>query len=404
MRLFGEENFVTTVVWQKNDGPKNTAAQFSEDHEYLVVYGRNGPTWIPNRLERTAEMIARYKNPDNDPRGDWLLSDLAARNFYAQGRYSITTPKGRLIEGPPAGSYWRVSKRKFDELERDGRIWWGKGGDNRPGIKRFLSEVQEGVVPRTLWLWKDAGSTRHSKQEFSQIMSAEAGSDLFITPKPASLLGMVVRIATGGSDIVLDAFPGTGTTAHAVLATNKEDGGNRRFILCQMPYETKEQEQNKENICESITAERVRRVIKGVPKAKDENLRNGLGGTFSYFKLGKELRKQAILDGKDLPSFEALAGYVFFTATGEEFQPKKMKPPFIGTTCDRDVFLIYEQDIEKLKDMALNLEVARSMAKRSDRKKLVFAPTKYLDQDYLDRLGIEFCQLPFEIYQRAQGK
>ncbi|MGH8018721.1 MAG: site-specific DNA-methyltransferase, partial [Opitutaceae bacterium] len=130
----------------------------------------------------------------------------------------------------------------------------------------------------------------------------------------------------------------------------------------------------------------------------------GLGGTFSYFRLGKELRKQAILDGKDLPSYEALACYVFFTATGEEFQPKKMKPPFVGTSHDRDVFLIYKQDIEKLKDMALNLDLARLIAKRSKRRKLVFAPTKYLDQDYLDRLGIEFCQLPFEIYERAQGK
>lgn len=231
-------------------------------------------------------------------------------------------------------------------------------------------------------------------------MSAEAGSDLFVTPKPVSLLTMVLRVATDGSDIVLDSHAGTGTTAHAVLALNKEDGGNRRFILCQMPYETKEQEQKKENICESITAERVRRVIKGVPKAKDEAMRAGLAGTFSYFRLGKELRKQAILDGKDLPSYEALAGYVFFTATGDEFEPKKMKPPFIGASRDRDVFLIYEQDVEKLKDMALNLDLARKLGK-AERKKLVFAPTKYLDQEYLDRLNIEFCQLPFEIYQRA---
>ena len=175
--VFGEENFVATVIWQMSDGPKNTKTQFSEDHEYLVVYARNGPKWIPNRLARTEAMIARYKNPDNDPRGDWLLSDLAARNVYSQGRYSITTPTGRVIDGPPAGSYWRVNKAKFEELNKDGRIWWGESGDNRPGMKRFLSEVQEGVVPRTIWLWKDAGSTRHSKQEFSQIMSAEAGSD-----------------------------------------------------------------------------------------------------------------------------------------------------------------------------------------------------------------------------------
>lgn len=190
-----------------------------------------------------------------------------------------------------------------------------------------------------------------------------------------------------------------------MLKLNKEDGGNRRFILCQMPYETKEQEQKEENICENVTAERVRRVIRGVPNARDENLRAGLGGTFSYFRLGRELQKQSILDGQSLPSYEALAGYVFFTATGDEFRPEAMRREawFIGTGRDRDVFLIYEPDIARLKDMAWNLDLARAIAKHSDRPKLVFAPTKYLDQDYLDRLRIEFCQLPFEIYQRASN-
>lgn len=273
-----------------------------------------------------------------------------------------------------------------------------------PRLKRFISDVKAGVVPQTLWLHTEVGHTQDAKKELNETVSFETSEQVFNTPKPTELIKRILRIASDADSIVLDSFAGSGTTAHAVLALNKEDGGNRRFVLCQMPFETKEQENNKENICDTITAERFRRVIKGVPDAKDENLRNGLGGTFSYFRLGRELRKQAILDGKDLPSFEALAGYVFFTATGEEFQPKKMKPPYIGTSRDRDVYLVYEQDIEKLKDMALNLDLARSISTRGDRRKLVFAPTKYLDQDYLDRLGIEFCQLPFEIYQRAQGK
>jgi adenine-specific DNA-methyltransferase len=170
-----------------------------------------------------------------------------------------------------------------------------------------------------------------------------------------------------------------------------------------MPYETKEQEKNKENICERVTAERVRRVIQGVPKAKNESLREGLGGSFSYFRLGKEFHKQAMLDGRELPSYQTLAGYVFFTATGEEFEPKKLKAKewFIGTSRERDVFLIYNPDVEKLKDMALNLDQARRIAGYSDRRKLVFAPTKYLDQEHLDYYRIDFCQLPFEIYQVA---
>lgn len=172
-----------------------------------------------------------------------------------------------------------------------------------------------------------------------------------------------------------------------------------------MPFETKEQEEKKENICESITAERVRRVIKGVPKAKDEDLRNGLGGTFSYFRLGREVEKQAILDGKDLPGYEALAGYVFWTATGEEFQPKKLKRKqgFIGESRDHSVFLIYDDDLETLKDMALTLDIARALPEVKGKRKLVFAPTEYLGEDFLARLRVEFCQLPFEIYEAAES-
>jgi adenine-specific DNA-methyltransferase len=170
--LFGDENFVAVCVWHKMDGPKNTAEHFSVDHDYVVVYAKSASLWDLNLLPRTQRMLDRYKNPDNDPRGVWLLSDLAARNFYGQGRYPITTPSGRHIPGPPAGSYWRVSRQKFDELAKDNRIWWGESEDNRPGIKRFLSEVKAGVVGQTIWRWQEVGSTRNSKQALSQIMSA----------------------------------------------------------------------------------------------------------------------------------------------------------------------------------------------------------------------------------------
>ena len=279
--IFGPENFVAAVIWHKMDSPKNTAMHFSEDHDYILVYAKNSESWRPNGLERTEEMIARYKNPDNDPRGVWLLSDLAARNFYAQGRYPITTKAGKVIAGPPAGSYWRVSKSKFEELDRDNRIWWGESGDNRPGIKRFLSEVRQGVVPQTYWPWKHVGSTRNAKQELSQIMGAESGEDLFITPKPTKLVERMLQIGTDPSenDIVLDFFAGSGTTGHAVDSANAKDNGNRRFILVQLPEPTGNE--RLPNIAE-IAKERLRRAGK---KIREENpmFAGDLG--FRVFKL-----------------------------------------------------------------------------------------------------------------------
>ena len=279
--IFGPENFIATVIWHKMDSPKNSAIHFSEDHDYILVFARNSETWRPNGLERTEAMLARYKNPDNDPRGPWLLSDLAARNVYREGRYSITTKTGRVIAGPPAGSYWRVSKKKFEELDKDNRIWWGESGDNRPGIKRFLSEVRKGVVPQTYWPWKAAGSTRNAKQELSQLMGATSGEELFVTPKPTRLLVRMLQIGTinGGADIVLDFFAGSGSTGHAVLQANHKDRGNRRCILVQLPEPTDYPKYP--NIAE-LTKERLRRAAK---KITDENpmFTGDLG--FRVFKL-----------------------------------------------------------------------------------------------------------------------
>lgn len=231
--IFGASNFIATVVWHKMDSPKNSARHLSEDHEYLVLYARSSDQWRPNLLPRTEEMVARYKNPDDDPRGPWLLSDLAARNPYEGGRYSITTPSGRVIEGPPPGSYWRVNRKKFDELNADGRIWWGDGSV-RPGVKRFLSEVRGGVVPQTYWNWREVGSTRNAKQEFHRLMEASSGERLFLTPKPVSLLMRLLQIATDPDSLILDFFAGSGTTADAVMRANAADQGSRKFILVQL--------------------------------------------------------------------------------------------------------------------------------------------------------------------------
>ena len=398
--IFGVPNFITTIIWHKMDSPKNTALHISGDHESLHVYARNADIWRSNLLPRSDEMLARYRNPDNDPRGPWLLSDLAARNPYSKGRYSITTPSGNVIEGPPAGSFWRVSKERFDELDADNRIWWGESRNNRPGIKRFLSEVREGVVPRSLWAWKEVGSTRHSKQELSEVMSASASSDLFVTPKPTGLIKRILQIATDSNSLVLDSFAGSGTTAHAVLDLNKEDSGKRKFILVEC-----------EDYADTITAERVRRVINGVPSARDKSLQEGLGGSFTYCTLGEPIEMEGMLTGEALPEYSALAAYLLHIASGVsagESDLKRQNDDGLYYSNDTaSYYLIYEPDTDYLSSSEAMLNEERAMrisaASRKDGKKaIVFGAGKYIGQRDLTSMGITFCQLPYEMHVARQ--
>lgn len=234
--VFGAQNFVAQIVWQKVYAPKNSAQWFSEDHDYILVFARKKSSWTPNSLPRTAEMEARYKNPDNDPRGDWKAADVSARNPYSAGTYPITTPSGRIIAGPPRGTYWRYSEKKFRELDADNRIWWGKDGDNAPAVKRFLSEVASGRTPQTFWPYSEVGHTQDAKKTLLKYVPFEHTENVLNSVKPVQLIQRILHLATSADseDIVLDFFNGSGTTPHAVLAQNAEDGGNRRFISVQI--------------------------------------------------------------------------------------------------------------------------------------------------------------------------
>ncbi|MFD4018944.1 site-specific DNA-methyltransferase [Streptomyces sindenensis] len=235
--IFGPENFVNAIIWQKVYSPKNSARHFSEDHDYLLVYARNADKWTPGLLPRTAEQDSAYKNPDNDPRGPWKAGDLSARNYYSKGTYSITTPSGRVITGPPPGTYWRYSEQTMREMDSDGRIWWGRDGSNSPAVKRFLSEVKQGRVPQTFWPYSEVGHNQDAKKELLQRVKFATSDSVFDTPKPVRLLRRVLTVATNPaeSDIVLDFFAGSGTMGDAVMQANAEDGGNRRFVLVQIP-------------------------------------------------------------------------------------------------------------------------------------------------------------------------
>lgn len=278
-QVFFSENFIANIIWQKVFSPKSTARHFSDDHEYIVCFALNKSVWRPNPVPRSVAQDKAY--PDKDLRGPWTSGDLSARNFYSKGTYSITCPSGRIVAGPPPGNYWRFSEERFLELDRDNRIWWGKDGDNIPRFKRFLSDVQQGVVPQTLWKYEEVGHTQDAKQEIHDILRFENTADVFSTPKPVALIERIMRIATKPGDIVLDFFAGSGTTAQAVLNLNKEDGGDRRFILVSSTEVTKEAP-NK-NLCRDVCAERVRRVITGYTTKKGEATA-GLGGGFAYLR------------------------------------------------------------------------------------------------------------------------
>jgi len=208
------------VLWQKVYSPKNSARHFSEDHDYVVVYAKNANVWKPNLVPRSEDQDAAYKNRDNDPRGPWKTSDLSARNYYSGGMYAVTSPSGRLIEGPPTGRYWTISKEKFEAFGKGKRIWWGNKGDSIPQLKRFLSDVKQGVVPQTMWFYKDVGHTQDAKKELVSVMDFADSDSVFITPKPTKLIERILQIATNPGDLILDSFAGSGTTGHAVLKMN----------------------------------------------------------------------------------------------------------------------------------------------------------------------------------------
>lgn len=262
--IFGEQNFVGNVIWERAFSPKNDAKYFSDSHDYILVFAKSIVNFDIGLLPRTAETDSRYSNPDNDPRGAWTSGDLTVKTYSAAYDYPITTPSGRVVN-PSSGSCWRVSKERLKELIADNRIYFGKDGNNVPRLKRFLSEIQDGMTPTTIWKYQDVGHNQEGRQEVKKLFD---GKGYFDGPKPIRLMSRILRIAnTGKASIILDFFSGSATTAHAVMKLNAEDGGSRKFIMVQVPEKCDEDseayENGYKNICE-IGKDRIRRAGKQI--------------------------------------------------------------------------------------------------------------------------------------------
>lgn len=280
--IFGAQNFVAQLVWERAYAPKNDARFISNSHDYVLMYAQNISQFIVGRLPRTEEANARYQNPDNDPRGVWKPSDMSVKTYNAACDYPIIAPSGRVIE-PPTGRCWSLSKNGFLERLQDGRIWFGPDGNGVPCIKRFLTELKyDGMAPTSIMFYKDVGHSQEGAKEVTKILDAGA----FDGPKPVRLLNRLLTLAHLDKDsIILDFFSGSATTAHAVMQLNAEDGGHRKFIMVQLPEACDEKSEaykaGYKNICE-IGKERIRRAAK---KIAADNPGKSFDGGFRVFKL-----------------------------------------------------------------------------------------------------------------------
>ena len=265
--IFGPSSFIAQLIWERAFSPKNDAKFISNSHDYILMYSKNIEAFSIGRLPRTEEANARYSNPDNDPRGVWMSSDISVKTYNAACDYPITTPSGKIVE-PPAGRCWSLSKNAFFERLQDNRIWFGPNGDNTPRLKRFLSELKyEGMAPTSLLFYKEVG---HSQEGAQEVVSLFGDKGVFDGPKPVRLLQRLITLANLHDDsIVLDFFSGSATTAHALMKVNAEKQTNCKFILVQLPEKVSETKkgQGYKNICE-IGKERIRRAGK---KIKEEN-------------------------------------------------------------------------------------------------------------------------------------
>ena len=262
--IWGHNNFLAQIVWERAYSPINLMKHFSPSHDYVLVYAKNPELAFCNGIPRSKEANDRYSNPDDDPRGVWKPSDLSVGPAVESNIYPITTPSGRIVE-PPAGRSWSLSRNAFRERLQDNRIWFGPNGDSVPSMKRFLSELRKsGITPMTIWKYEEVGHSQEATQSLAKLFD---GKKYFDYPKPVGLIKRIIALYSQQDSIILDFFSGSATTAQSIFELNIDDTGSRKFILVQLPEKTAEgspaNRDGYKSICD-IAKERIRRAGKKI--------------------------------------------------------------------------------------------------------------------------------------------
>jgi site-specific DNA-methyltransferase (adenine-specific)/adenine-specific DNA-methyltransferase len=382
--VFGRGNFVACSAWQKRYSRENRVA-IGDAHEYVVTYAID-----PFKFKATArklplgpKQLAVYKNPNNDPRGKWRAVSLSAQGFRPNQMYEIVSPTTGKTHSPPEGSCWKVIEPEYKRLLADGRIYFGKDGNAIPSRIQFLSTI-EGIAPWTWWPHEEVGHTDESRKEVQTLFGTQTAFD---TPKPTRLIQRILQIATDTDSLILDSFAGSGTTGHAVLKQNAEDGGTRRFILVEM----------EPGIARDITAERVRRVAAGYTDAKGKAV-PGLGGGFQYCRLSAEPLFNEFGDIRDDVTFSQLADFVWFTETGTGYLGGG-DSPLLGIHEGRAVYLLFNGILGDRRPEGGNIltrPVLDSLPAHEGERTIYAAATR-LGEAALRRAGITFKQTPYAI-------
>ena len=384
--VFGTTNRVAIAAWETAYTANQTAKHISETTDFVHIYARQFDKAVFGRFDRSEHQRLKFKNPDKDSRGPWKAENLSAGRFYAAGQFEIVGPTGKKFL-PPPGRYWRCNEEQYKAWMADGRITFGKEGTGRPMLKKYLNELMNGLTPTTWWKHEDFATAKDASIELKNIFGGDA---VFATPKPTRLIQRILQIASNKDSLILDSFAGSGTTGHAVLALNKQDGGSRRFILVEID----------DKIARDITAERVRRVARGYKNAKGEAV-PGLGGGFQFARLGKPLFDETGAIRSDV-KFPELAEFVFFKETGRPLSKSKRGQRYtalLGRHDGRGVYLLFNGILGDRSVDGGNVLTGPVLAQLPSHNgpKVIYAAACRLGRARLSSELITFKQTPYDL-------